>query len=287
MNSWIVLSYLDTAEMAKLAVEDCAGQEGLPHPPRVLAISNGSSQETRRELATCYDRMGHAKVLPWWFEPGLPSLSGVWNRGLDFCWALGAEEVLVTQADVRLHRSTYEALRQARLMTGALMVTAVGRREGEVDMEGALAPVALNHRGGPDFSCYLLSREGHEKYRFDENFTPAFREDCDAHRRYILGGDGDRIFSVDVPYIHHASQTLKQMAPERAEAVQAAIGAGSGAYYQRKWGGPVNEEVFIEPFNADVPEEEFNRIPPWIREGKDLGVPVTNPALFDHIRSRW
>lgn len=289
--SWIVLVFMDTVEMMKLAVQDCAAQEGLPAPPRVLAISQGSSQETRREAETCFGRIGKA-VLPWWFEPALPSLSAAWNRGLDFCWALGAEEVLVTQADVRLHRSTYEALRQARLMTGALMATAVGRRAGEVDLAAELEKVSLGRRGGPDYSCYLISRECHEKYRFDEAYTPAYLEDIDHHRRIMLGGGGDRVFSVDVPYIHHAAQTLKQMSPEQNAAVQAAIGAGSRAYHARKWGGGANEELFMRPFGemgpvAPGPPMKPEEMPQWVWDCWQNGEPVTTSALFDAVRARW
>lgn len=283
MNSWIVVTNLDTADMMALAVQDAASQEGLPHPPRVLVVSNGSSQETRRKLEVVYGRLGIDKVLPWWFEPALPSLSGCWNRALDFCWQLGAEEVLVTQADARLNKHTYEALRQAALMTGGLFVSAVGRRAHEVDLAAPLEKVDLGQRGGPDFSCFVVRREGHAKIPFDENYTPAYGEDCCAHREYILKGLGDQIFSVNVPYIHHGAGTLNLMTPERRAAVEAAIDAGSRAYHERAWGGPINQETQISKFKQGHGED----VPQWILDRYDRGEDVSNPALFDLVRSRW
>jgi len=256
VNSWIVVTHLDTAQLMTLAVEDAAHQVGLPYPPRVLAVSNGSSQETRRHLETVYDRLGRDLVLPWWYEPALPSLSGVWNRALDFCWGLGAEEVLVANADVRLSLKTYEALRQARFMTGGLFVSAIGRREHELDLSSeAWLPVNIGNRGGPDFSCFVIARECHAKYHFDENFTPCYTEDVDFHRRMMLGGDGSRIFSVNVPYVHHASGTLKEMSSERQRAVGEAIERGSRTYFRQKWGADPNSEIWNVPFFGAPPDD--------------------------------
>ncbi len=112
-------------------------------------------------------------------------------------------------------------------------------------------------KGGPDFSCFLISRACHWKYAFDENFVPAFCEDLDYHRRLMLAGDGHKIFSVNVPYLHYASQTLKTSTPEARAAIERRIGQ-SRAYYERKWGGPVNAEIFWAPFGRE-PED---RLPP-------------------------
>ena len=66
----------------------------------------------------------------------------------------------------------------------------------------------------------------------------------------MLGGDGKRIFSVNVPFLHvdRGSGTLKGMDPERRARKEAQIERGSRAYYIRKWGGPVNQETFEHPF---------------------------------------
>lgn len=288
--NWTILTYLDTPDLAAAALADLMAQDPQT---RVLLVSNGSSAETRKAMEKAVSSYPAGTVLPWFFEPGLPSLSAVWNRALDFCWSVGASEVLVTQADVRLHRKTREALKQALVLSGALFVSAVGRREGEVDMDAELASVDLGARGGPDFSCFMLSKDCHELHRFDENYRPAFCEDVDFHRRMLLAGDGDRIFSVSVPYVHIGSGTLKSMTPERRAAVEASITAGSRAYHEQKWGGAVNEEKFTEPFQlsfAGAPilsSDKAATLPTWISERYDRGEALTTPALFDVVRAGW
>jgi hypothetical protein len=133
-------------------------------------------------------------------------------------------------------------------------------------------------KGGPDFSCFLISKEGHEKYPFDEAFSPAYCEDLDMHRRYILGGDGDKIFSVNLPYWHvdHGSGTLKAVSAERRAKIEGQINAGSRAYYQRKWGGPVNAERYTIPFEEQSAQDgvttpELQRV---ILGGHDVPAPV-------------
>lgn len=332
MNSWIVLTYLDTCELMKLAVEDATKQEGLPHPPRVLAISNGSSQETRREAETTFGRMGKEKVLPWFFEPALPSLSAVWNRGLRFCWNVGADEVLVTQADVRLTPWTYRALKKARADEGALLVTATGVTEpqwleacdlGPEDMmygpeqecpiccngtmlkdDGEQAPclncagsgrIALLSKGGPGYSCFLITRECHERFPFDEKLTPVYAEDCDQHRQILLAGEGQRAFGLNVPYLHHGGGTLKAMSEERRAAVLEQARVGAYAHYARKWGGPPNAEKFIFPFNeCDCGTKEWPDSAAQERAHEEhcgiggMGLPgVTNPELYEKERLQW
>ena len=117
--------------------------------------------------------------------------------------------------------------------------------------------IRLTTKGGPDFSCYLITKEAHEKYPFDEAFIPAFAEDLDMHRRYMLGGDGHRNFSVNLPF-HHVkggSQTLKTMTPEKKAAWEDRINKGSRAHYRSKWGGDVNAERFTIPFDVESAQD--------------------------------
>jgi hypothetical protein len=151
-----------------------------------------------------------------------------------------------------LHKDTYLHLHTMIWRVGALFVSAVGVREGQFDSE--VQYIDQTHegplygtRGGPDFSCFLLSKAGHDKYPFDEQFIPAYHEDLDMHRRYMLGGDGDRIFSVNLPFLHYASGTIKDYTPEQRSRFNAGF-MRCKAYYIRKWGGPVNEETFRTPF---------------------------------------
>jgi hypothetical protein len=65
----------------------------------------------------------------------------------------------------------------------------------------------------------------------------------------MLGGDGSRIFSVNLPYLHYASGTINSE-PEKALAWAKRI-EQSRAHYVRKWGGDVNHERFTIPFDAE------------------------------------
>jgi hypothetical protein len=112
--------------------------------------------------------------------------------------------------------------------------------------------------GGPDFSCFLLTKEGHAHYRFDERFIPAYHEDLDTHRRYMLGGHGDKIFGINLPFLHYASQTMNQAAPAAQAKFRQGF-EGSKAYYLAKWGGPVNQETFRTPFGKGVVELPYTK----------------------------
>jgi GT2 family glycosyltransferase len=243
---------IDCLEMTLQAVADCLAQTV---PTRVLIVNQGSRDATREALEALAERSGD-RVLVWSHLPTLPSLSATWNRALEFVWACGAEHALVVNNDVRLHRQTVEVLQKTLASTEALFVTAVGVREGQFQPDAVYDPVAgtdegwltaRSARGGPDFSCFLISALCHVQYRFDEAFIPAYCEDLDYHRRLMLGGDGARIFSVNLPYLHYASGTTKAFTQAQREHFAQRVKAARG-HYERKWGGPVNEETFVVPF---------------------------------------
>lgn len=250
---WAIVPALDLVD---LTLQTCLDLLAQSIPVRVLLIDQGSSEASNDQFRQ-FAEAHHPRVVLWGFNPPLPSLSAAWNLGLRFAWNLGAEEALVVNSDVRLHRSTAEHLITARYRDNNLFVSAVGVTEEQFDPETkyvdqTYAGPLFGQRGGPDFSCFLISREGHQRYPFDEAFIPAFGEDCDAHRRYMLGGDGSRIFSVNLPF-HHiggGSRTINQSPEARARfEKQAGIGR---AHYRAKWGGPPNQETFVDPFGPVV-----------------------------------
>lgn len=247
---WIIMPIIDAWEMTQLALKDCLAQEGVE--PRVLVIDNGSNDATRYFLeAQC--ALSEGRILSWHHTPPLPSLSATWNLALDFCWELGEKVVLVANNDIRLPPYLLSLLLDAQLQTGGWLVSASNIRDVGKPLEECKPGMDWGERGGPDFSCFLLSKEGHQKYRFDEEFTPAWHEDNDFHRRMILGGDGGRIFSVLVPYLHHGSQTIKQDNP----ALRARLHKGfeaSRERYVKKWGGPPHYEKYLVPFGPEEHE---------------------------------
>lgn len=250
--TWILMPFLNAPDLTLQAVEDCLAQSV---PTRVLLIDQGASQETREAIDQAIDHREDHRVLCWHYLPMLPSLSACWNRALAFVWELGGTEALVVNNDQHCWRHTLELLLQVQRDTDALFVSPVGVRQPQYEEWLATNPApVVDHtvRGGPDFSYFLITKEGHQKYPFDEQFVPAFREDLDSHRRYMLGGDGQRIFSVNIPYLHYASQTIKHYSPEDRAKFNQQYQRG-GEYYRAKWGGDVNEEVFLSPFGRDEP----------------------------------
>lgn len=262
--TWCVMPILAHPEYTRAAIADLLAQSV---PVRLLLINQGVADDFREELEQIAEEYAE-RVLLWSHQPPLPSLAATWNRALDCAWAAGAEAALVVNNDVRLHPRTLEYLCDARGYFEALFVSGVGVTAEQFDAtyDPYLASVQVTTKGGPDFSCFLIARECHSRFYFDEHFTPAFCEDLDYHRQLLLAGEGARIFSVNLPYLHYGSATLKTLA-NRAQ-VEQAIEAGSRAYYAQKWGGPVNEETYLEPFGAG-----FSR-PAQVTDGT-----ATTPAL--------
>lgn len=257
-----VLSGLDYTEAA---ISDC-----LAMPETTLLIVNQGVETPFRErlerIAEEYDD----RVFLWSHDPPLPSLAATWNRALDFVWQTGGDKALVVNNDVRLHPRTFEGLMGCLNISENLFVSAVGVTPEQFD--GAAdhplywydyAKYEVVAKGGPDFSCFLISRACHTKYRFDEHFTPAYCEDLDYHRRLMLGGDGQKIFSVNLPFLHFAAGTLKTIDVQKRQGIERRIASGSRAYYEKKWGGPVNAETFYQPFGEPVPEQLVKHTHPY------------------------
>lgn len=247
---WAIMPVMSNRELTEAAISDVLAQS---IPVRLLIVLQDVEPLLRERIEAIAEQ--EPRVLCWSHCPPLPSLAATWNHALDMVWAAGGTEAWVLNNDVRCRRDTVEQLSHVRKLTNALFITAVGvtadqyhpdeglilcKDETARDDEMELA------KGGPDFSNFLIARVGHEKYRFDEGFVPAFCEDCSTHREYMLGGDGQRIFSINLPYLHvnGGSNTLKSMSPERRQKYEA-LTAQARAYYERCWGGPVNHERYM------------------------------------------
>lgn len=260
---WIIMPALNNPSVTETAIADCLAQSV---PVKVLLILQQVDRAFRDRMEQIAE--SEPRLLIWSAEPPLPSLSATWNRALRFVWEAGGEEALVVNPDVRLHRQTIEVLSCAMRRTEALFVSAVGVRAeqfvpdvkyhgyigkqparegaGEIVAEPESASIDLMARGGPDFSCFLISRECHDRLQFDEQHIPAYLEDLCFHREMLLMGLGTRIFSINLPF-HHiggGSGSLKSLTPEQRAAHERRIEQGSRAYYLRSWGGPANQERY-------------------------------------------
>jgi hypothetical protein len=276
---WCIMPVVNNWEMTQQAVYDLLGQSV---PTRLLIVAQGVDEALRESLERLSER--HAeRVLCWFWDPKMPSLSGLWNRALQFVWACGGTEALVVNNDVRLRLATLETLHECLERAGALFVSAVGvTAEDYAKGDDQRAPYydgLLAARGGPDFSCFLISKACHEKYRFDENHIPAFAEDLTYHREMMLGGDGPRIFSVNLPYLHYASQSLKAMTPEERERTEHQINSISRAYFERVWGGPVNHERYA--IKGDPTSARSGVTTPELQALVQAGVPTVGGLVDD------
>ena len=243
MTNWVIMPYLDNLDQTLTAAQDALAQT-VPDL-KLLLIDNGSQQRLQD--------MDDSRIYCWRHQPSLLSLAATWNTALRFVWAAGGEHALVINNDVRLRRDTYQALLQVLRATQAWFVSGVGTAPAQFDAEAILsydgASLLQDHRGGPDFSCFLIAKGCHQQYPFDEGFVPAFCEDLDYHRRLMLDGHRDKIFGVNLPFLHYGSQTLKTMEPEKRAKKEQQISVGSRAHYHAKWGGDVNQERYTRPFD--------------------------------------
>ena len=247
-GAWILMPHVNRPDLTQQAVQDALHQSV---PTRVLLVGNGATPEAQEvgfQLA-----IRSSRVQLWHYIPSLP-LAAVWNRMLQCAWDAGATEALVVNNDIRMPFQLVEALLEAQRQTDALVVTPVNVGEATYPRILPLLPLepsTLASRGGPDFSCFLITKACHEAAPFDEKFDPAFAEDLDYHRRLLLSGYGNRIFSLPIPYLHYGSQTLKTLEGEARERLETAISTKSRAHYRAKWGGDVNQETYTSPFQPE------------------------------------
>lgn len=260
MKNWIIMPWINNSKVTIEAAESVLAQD--IESPNLLLIANGVTSGDRYRIENWITQYQHVRVHPWWHNPTLQSLAATWNLALDFVWAQGAEYAWNCNNDIVTKPDTYRKLVERMKEDDALFVSAVGvNEETWNNPSGAM----LQSKGGPDYSCYAISKECHKKYRFDENFIPAYLEDCDNHRTIMLAGEGHRIYSIDVPYLHYASGSLKAMNPIEREQVEKAITEGSRTYYTRKWGGDVNSERFLIPFGPAPQGPDFCTSNPQIQ----------------------
>lgn len=256
---WALMPVLECFEYTQQAVLDILAQT---IPTRVLIIDQGSSKETNDRLRQLAEE--HApRVLLWSFNPALPSLSAAWNRGLDFVWEQDGTEAWVVNNDAKFAPHMYETLLKIVRAEDAYFVSGVGVREGDWDLftasaeyrdtTGYFVTAGDLAKGGPDFSCFVMTREAHTGFRFDESLIPCYTEDLDMHRRMLLAGCGEDIFGVNFPFLHYASRTINRSPEERAKFN--AKYDGVVRRYTAKWGGGPSHERWVKPFEGGPGED--------------------------------
>lgn len=253
MKGLVVIPFIDCEQENRAALNDALQQ--LDCQVDVLLIDQGSTDPGTRQWAE--NLSSHNRVRVWRHHPPLPSLAATWNRALDYAWEARYADCMVWNNDVRVGSLMYACLRRVSIEHQLWFTTpvncALGSPEAWTTMGRGheLDPMPDVTKGGPDFSCFLITPECHAKYRFDERFQPAYHEDGDFHRRMWLGGDGARIAGVTLPYLHYGSRTINR-SPDALAAFQPQFAACRQRYVQ-KWGGEPHHERKITPDS----EEDF------------------------------
>lgn len=247
----VVLPWIANWPMTRDALEDVCAQQ-LPEGGELQIFLVGNGVRPEEDLACRqYLKDKDDPRIAYYSPPMRLALSTIWNRTLQTCWEIGAEVAWVVNNDVRLWNETYQTLVGAQRATAALFVSGVGVTREQFVAFTDDPVINQDMRGGPDFSCFLLTKEMHTRFPFDEQFYPAYCEDLDMHRRLMLAGEGARIFGVNLPFHHIGSGSLKSLEGEERAATERRIGQAR-EYYQRKWGGPANQETFLVPFGAPL-----------------------------------
>jgi hypothetical protein len=85
---------------------------------------------------------------------------------------------------------------------------------------------------------------------YDEEFHPAYFEDCDYKYRVKLAGLSVHTISDDGT-IHHVNGTIKGLPAEQTHFFHTHF-VGNQERYQRKWGGPPGAETYSTPYNGQA-----------------------------------
>jgi GT2 family glycosyltransferase len=128
---------------------------------------------------------------------------------------------------------------------------------------------------GDGYNVYLMTQQAVEKIGFmDENFYPAYYEDCDHWRRGVLSGlklvgvPGFKHVHGEVGDPHGGSSTVRSDADLNRK--NGVTSKNNHDYFVRKWGGePGSKHLHKTPYNKDVPVT-FWEIDPVHRQKNDI-----------------
>lgn len=176
-------------------------------------------------------------------------LGKAWNWGIEQAGNEGCKYVLVINDDILFSNQTIDKLvcgledrDDITMITGCNM-----RGHMEPDEIMSYKTDASDFGENPDFACFMVRPSILETFgTFDENFTPAYFEDNDYHRRIkLLGGLAGS--TAAAPYYHYGSKT--QNADSLFPTVSGEMFENNRAYYVTKWGGVPGEELFVQPYD--------------------------------------
>lgn len=214
----ILIVARNSCNLTMACVKSALAQD-IPTP--VLVLDNASidgtapwlrSFEYLHSRPTQHYPAGPVTPLRGWTIDAQLSLAACWNKGIREAWALGETACLVLNNDTVIRPDTY------RLLSAwpGPFVTGISVRS-IAEMEAKAAPTSESPH--PDFSCFLIRKEVTDKVGwFDEDYYPAYCEDCQFHVR--MHRAGIPAVSIDLPFLHYACGTLKTADPAEKSRIE-------------------------------------------------------------------
>lgn len=243
--NYIVMPIWDCQHLTRDAITSCLAQDiGNVH---VLCPIDRGLDGVAHYLRSLHPRVQTIEM------PGA-GVSKCWNAGLRHVFSQQADCALVVNSDVKLRPDTFRLLRE----DGGLFVTCVGTSSGAKFPGGTPSGRKRPH---PDFSAFLIRRECWEKVgKFDEAMR-IYASDGDMHLR--MHQAGIEAVSLDLPFFHVASGTLKQAEPEDRERILAQAGRDREAF-KRKWGFEMGSDGYYAAFGQGTKAPEASSPEPGV-----------------------
>lgn len=198
----IIMPALNCLEYSKKALSSI----NTSYPYQIIVIDNGSTDGTKEWLETRNDIISY-------INPAVPSLSAIWNMGIERGIQENCDLFLVINNDIVLAKNTIDNLVK-KIDTGRyIMVTGVNNQsispEEMPNYEKEYVEEEPDNEH-PDFSCFMINRNTIDKIGwFDEHYYVAYFEDSDYHARIALLGE-KAISTISAEYYHFASKTIKE-----------------------------------------------------------------------------
>jgi hypothetical protein len=127
---------------------------------------------------------------------------------------------------------------------------------------------------GDGYNVFLMTQLALDQVgSLDENFYPAYFEDCDHWRRAVLSGV-KLVSVVGFKHIHgeigdpHGGSSTVRSDPELSRK-NGITTRNNYEYYVKKWGGGPDSEIFKTPYTKEVPVS-FWELDPVHRKKNDL-----------------
>ena len=225
----------------------------------IYIIDNGSTDKTQQALMKMIDAHKFFYIR---FDRNL-GVAAAWNTGIRAAMSHQIDYYLITNNDVVFRDDTLINLFTQYLTDDVDLLSAYNIHDQyPLELLDSLKPVNRIGRF-VDFSCFILARHVIDKIGwFDENFYPAYFEDCDYQARLWLA-DLHSYSTKMALYYHYGSVTQKSI-PGRI--CQSAEYQANQKRFIAKWGHlPVpnadqaHKHYFKHPFN--IPQYSLKDCP--------------------------